>query len=590
MHHPAEGMGRALWYYSRTYPSTLLIAFGCMMVLGLCNGGLVYLIGPALRFLISGAAVKFNFPIAGSKVVPSLPRDTLLWAIPALVVIVSMVKGVAYLGQFYFMGMFGQKVAGDLRRRLLIALQELSPAAMSGQLTGDLMSRFSSDVAAVEVAATYTVGAYVKDSIQILALGCVIFFIQWQVALILAVLVPLSLLPVSRLTGTFLKRTKESRFLLGSLAAQIQEGLIGVKTLQAFNAQRSEKDRFAEQTDRQLTAFLRAAWARGAVPPLMEILAASAVAGIFLAALTHQFVLSENLISITAAVVMLYEPIKDLGRMGQFGLQGRVAYERIDDLLRSRRGDTGTRQFEHTFEDSIELQDIFFAYRDRQALAGVTLTLPKGKMTAVVGPSGGGKSTLINILLRFEIQSSGRMLIDGDDIAGMSVASVRSRFALVSQEPMLFSFSIAENIAVGMPGASPHEIEAAAKKANADGFINQLPDRYATLVGERGVRLSGGQRQRICLARALISKSPVLLLDEATSHLDPESEREVQSALTDALEGRTALVIAHRLRTVAHADCIYVLKEGRIVDRGTHTDLLARKGLYAHLWSLQESA
>ncbi len=238
-------------------------------------------------------------------------------------------------------------------------------------------------------------------------------------------------------------------------------------------------------------------------------------------------------------------------------------------------------------ERSIRLEDVHFSYGPRRALEGLTLELPVGKVTALVGPSGGGKSTVTSLLLRFEKPQAGRLLLDGEDADRYQAASVRSKFALVTQEPLLFSGSVLENLRFGRPDATREEVEAAARVAHADGFIRTLPQGYDTLIGERGVTLSGGQRQRLCIARAVLSRAQVLVLDEATSSLDPESEREVQAALAAVLPGRTALVIAHRLSTVTGADVIHVVEAGRIIESGSHTELLQAGGRYAALWELQ---
>jgi subfamily B ATP-binding cassette protein MsbA len=285
----------------------------------------------------------------------------------------------------------------------------------------------------------------------------------------------------------------------------------------------------------------------------------------------------------------VYQPVKDLGRVTQFAMQAGAAGERLFALLDLHHpvADVPGATAAPELKQEIRVEDVRFSYGERRALDGLTLELPVGKVVALVGPSGGGKSTLTNLLLRFERPQEGRLLFDGVDVDGYTAASVRAKFALVTQEPLLFSGSVLDNLRYARPEATREEVEAAARVANADGFIRALPEGYDTRVGERGVKLSGGQRQRLCIARAVLSRAPVLVLDEATSSLDPESEREVQAALAAVLPGRTALVIAHRLSTVAEADLLYVVEAGRVVERGSHAELLKLGGRYAALWALQ---
>jgi subfamily B ATP-binding cassette protein MsbA len=362
-----------------------------------------------------------------------------------------------------------------------------------------------------------------------------------------------------------------------------------LRTIQAFNGQAAELARFAAHTKAHEKAVVSAAWARGAVPGLMEVLAAAALAGALAYAAATRAMEPAALLSLIATVILIYQPVKDLGRVTQFAMQAGVAGERLFALLDLRHPveDLPGAQLAPPLRQGIQFQDVQFSYGPRRALEGLTVELPVGKVTALVGPSGGGKSTMTSLLLRFEKPRSGHLLLDGVDADCYQAASVRAQFALVTQEPLLFSGSVLDNLRFGRPDATVEEVKAAARVAHADGFIRELPQGYETRIGERGVILSGGQRQRLCIARAVLSRAPVLVLDEATSSLDPESEREVQSALAAVLPGRTALVIAHRLSTVTGADVIHVMEEGRVVESGTHAELLQAGGHYAALWALQ---
>ncbi|HLL52665.1 MAG TPA: ABC transporter ATP-binding protein, partial [Myxococcaceae bacterium] len=507
-----------------------------------------------------------------------------------LMVGVGAVKGVGYLTQFYFMGMFAQRVSKDLRRDLFRCLTSLSPSQLARQRTGDLLSRFSSDVSAVEAAAMYTVGAYLRDTLQALILTGVALSMSPLLGGVMLLVVPLAALPASRLMRKVLKRTREGQMQLGNLAGQLHEGLGGLRTIQAFNGQEAELARFSAHVQAHEKALVSAAWARGAVPGLMEVLAAAALAGALAYAAGAQWMAPEGLLSLLTAVILVYQPVKELGRVTQFAVQAGAAGERLFELL----------DLKHPVEDapdavpapslsrSIVLEGVRFSYGERRALDGLTLDLPVGKVTALVGPSGGGKSTLASLLLRFEKPQGGRILLDGVDVAELTADSVRAQFALVTQEALLFSAPVVDNLRFGKPDASMEEVVQAARIANADEFIRQLPKGYQTPIGERGVVLSGGQKQRLCLARAVLAGAPVLVLDEATSNLDPRSEAEVREALGRVLKGRTALIIAHRLSTVVDADVIHVLEAGRVIQSGRHDELLRKGGLYTQLWALQE--
>ena len=487
------------------------------------------------------------------------------------------------------MGQFGQRTVAGVRRALLDALLRVSPVQLGQRMSGDLLSRFSADVIAVETAAIYAVGAWIRDGLTVLVLAAVAVALDWRLALLALAVVPVAGVPVARLTRSVLRRTREGQARLGGMAGQLREALAGVRTVQAYGVEPVEAARFDARAVSHARTLSRAAWARAAVPALTEVLAAAAIAAVLVWAASGAEVPPERLLSFLAALVLLYQPAKELGRASQFATQGAAAAERLLDVLDSRPlvTDADAAISAPRLAKGVRLEGVRLAYGDRPALQDLSLDIPVGQLTALVGPSGGGKSTVAALMLRFLRPDGGRLLWDGGDVEGCTVASLRAQTALVTQEPLLFSGTVRDNLLGARPDATPAELTRALRVASAEAFVQALPQQLDTPLGERGVRLSGGQRQRLALARAVVRDASLWVLDEATSSLDPQGEREVQEALETVLAGRTALVIAHRLQTVAAADRIHVVDAGRVVESGTHAELLAAGQWYARAWELQ---
>ena len=583
---------RALWRllpYARPHLGTLLLASLAMAVLALATGLYAFLVGPALRFLLTGGASALGRVAGWAPALESAGRERLLLALPLVLVGVALVKGVAYAAQFTWSGQFGQRTVAWLRRALLDALLRQSPAQLAARMSGDLLSRFSADVAAVETAAIYAVGSWIRDGLQVAVLAGVAVALDWRLALVALAVVPVAGVPVARLTRSVLRRTREGQVRLGGMAGQLREALAAVRTVQAYGVEEAEAGRFASRAEAHAATLARAAWARAAVPAVTEVLAAVAVAAVLVWAAGGMQVPPERLLSFLAALILLYQPAKELGRASQFATQGAAAAERLLEVLETPPLVTDARGARPAprLARAVRLDAVSLAYGDRPALRRLELEIPVGKVTALVGPSGSGKSTVAALLLRFLRPDAGRVLWDGVDVEACTAASLRSQVALVTQEPLLFAGTVRENLLAARPEASGGELRSALRAAGAEDFVMSLPRQWDTPLGERGARLSGGQRQRLALARAVLREARLLVLDEATSNLDPEGEREVQSALEAVLPGRTALVIAHRLQTVARADRIHVLTAGRVAEEGTHHELLARGGWYAEAWALQ---
>ena len=588
----------------RPHRALLAVAIGSMTVLSAATGLFSWLVGPLFQFVFKGGQVSPDFvqrslPWLG---VASVDRDTVLRALPVLILGIAVVRGTAYFGQFFCMGLLGQRVVADLRASLHGKLLMLPPAFFSRASSGDLLARFSSDVAAVEFAVTYGLAAYLRDGLQVLVLLGVSIALDWRLAVLAFVAVPLTVLPIVRFAKRLKKIAARGQEQIGLLYTILHEALQGVRIVQAFGMERYEAEKFHAEQGRFLQTMRRSFFVRAIFTPTLELMAAVGIAAtvVFAARAVSSGQLDpERVISFLATIILLYTPLKSLGGTGQGVTQGMAGARRLFEIL-----DEPVAPVEkpaapalQRFAQEIRLESVSFAYASRErsaadpagetVLHGLTLSLKKGEVVALVGPSGGGKTTLMNLMLRFADPSAGRITIDGQDLRDVTVASLRAQIALVAQETFLFDDTVRGNIAYGRPDVTQAQLEAAARDARAHEFIEKLPRGYDTEVGERGATLSGGQRQRLAIARALLKDAPILLLDEATSALDTESEREVQRALDRLMEHRTCLVIAHRLSTIRHATRIAVLKAGRLVELGTHDELIASSGEYARLYALQ---
>jgi subfamily B ATP-binding cassette protein MsbA len=516
----------------------------------------------------------------------------MLRVLPVAIIATFLVRGVLEYGSTYLTQYVGHRVVADLRNEANAHIQHLSLDFFNREQTGPILSRVSNDVFLIGFSLTETAASVLRDSLSLAVLIVVAFWHDWVLSLIAFVAFPASVLPIVRLSKKLRRFARKRQVSLGRLTALLQESVQGNRVVKAFGMEEYEKQRFAAECEALFQLAMKVVRIRAFTSPMLEILASFGIAGVVLYG-GHSVIsggrTQGTFLAFLTALFLLYDPFKKLGKANTVLQQGLAASDRVFELLdtvSSVRDEPNAGALSGV-ERGVELDDVYFTYGEGPVLRGVTLSIRRGEVVALVGPSGGGKSTLADLVLRFYDVTGGAIRIDGVDLRDMTMASLRAHIALVTQHTFLFNDSVRNNIAYGSLGQSQLAIEEAAKAAHAHEFICALPDGYDTMIGELGLRLSGGQRQRLAIARALLKNAPILVLDEATSALDNESERLVQQALDTLMRGRTTLVIAHRLSTIRSADRIVVLLDGRIVEQGTHEQLIELNAEYRKLHDLQ---
>ena len=566
---------RRLFGYATPYRVRMTWAFLGMIVYAIGSAGLAYLIKPIFDSV--------------------LPKQQEVAFIAWAIVGVYLLKGVGSYASSYLMADVGQRVVMDLRNALYRHILDQSAGFFAHGATGRLLSRINNDVAQVQQAVSETAGDLARESLALVGYGTLLFYYDARLTIVCFTGAPLIVYPLIRLGQRVRRTTRRSQEAIEQLSHLSTEAFTGHRIVKAFATETHEAEKFNRAGYHLFRTNMKVTAALSSLPPLMELIGGFGMAG----ALVYgsRQIASNNLtpgqfVLFIGTLLLMYGPAKKLSRVNADLQQAIAASERIFEML-----DTHTEVIEQPgceplapFRNTIEFREVGFGYDDTggRILRNVSLTVRAGEMIAIVGRSGAGKTTLVNLLPRFYDVSSGAILIDDVDIRQATVASLRRQIGIVTQDTVLFDDSIGRNIAYGSPDATAQQIEMAARAANAHDFVIAMPKGYDTMIGERGQRLSGGQRQRVAIARAILKNAPILVLDEATSALDTESEMLVQEALANLMKNRTSFVIAHRLSTIRRADAILVLERGRVVEVGRHDELVAKPdGAYASLYQMQ---
>ena len=568
-------MTRLVRGYVRPYRLTLGGAILCMVVAAASQPLLAWLMEPVVRDIF-------------------MNRDqTMLVLVPLAIMGIMVIGGAANFGQAVLMNWVGLRIVADLQRRAFSHLIQLDLAFFKRNPTGNLIAHLTSDAYLIRQAASSTLTSLVKDLLTVFLLVALMFYENWRLALVVFLVFPMAAWPISSLGKRMRKVITITQGEVGSFTTLLTETFQGVRHVKAYGMETYESTRAERTIERLFSLYMKATRTRAMTTPMMEVLGGLAIAVVIWYG-GSQVIAGKSepgaFFALFTALLLAYRPIRSIANLNTALQEGLAAAQRVFAVLDQRSDIVEKKNARSLLVNGggIKFNAVKFSYLDEiPALGDITIEVSAGQTVALVGPSGAGKSTILNLIPRFYDVESGSVEVDGQDVRSLTLSSLRNAIALVSQEVALFDDTVRANISYGRPDADMNEIVAAANSAAAHDFITSLPDGYDTLVGERGARLSGGERQRIAIARALLKNAPILLLDEAMAALDAESEREVQTALATLKRGRTTLVIAHRLATVRDADRIYVFDKGRVVEQGSHAELLSLDGLYSRLYALQ---
>jgi len=565
---------KRLLKYCRPYWWRIALAAVGSLGVGSMDGAFAYLVEPVLKKIFSGKDMQ------------------IFVLLPFGIVGLYVLRGLCRFTNDYFIRTAGQLAVQDVRNDIYRRNMGLSIGFFNRQPTGALMSRILNDVSTMQEGVANIITGLFRDGISAVGLLGIIFYRNWRLALISFLVIPLSVYPAQKIGKKIKNSARKGQGKVGDISAILQETFSGIKVIKAFGLESRVVDKF-ENTNLELYYYNRKNIKYEAIStPLMELITSFGIAAVIWVGGTSVIqgrMSAAEFFSFITAMVLVYNPVKRLissynTLQRSLGSAERV-FEIIDQVPDIADA-PGALDLPRSLGE-VEFREVSFAYDDDYVLNKVSLKARKGEVVALVGPSGGGKTTLVSLISRFYDPSEGAVLIDGHDIRTLSLKSLMAQIALVDQETILFNDTVANNIRYGKGDATDEEVERAARDAFAHDFIQEFPEGYRTNIGDRGVMLSGGQRQRICIARAILKNAPILILDEATSALDTKSEQMVQAALNNLMANRTTFVIAHRLSTITHADRILVLEKGQIVEMGSHENLIAQGGSYKRLHALQ---
>ena len=570
-----QGTISRLLQYVKPYKSWLVISMVCMVIVASMAGAQAYLVKPLLD------EIFFN------------KNGTMLKLVPLVIMGVFLVKGLFSYSYNYLLQKVGQSIIRDLRNLLYSHIQSLPLSFFQKKPTGELISRILSDVNLIQGAVSNVLVGILKDTCQVIFLIGVIFYQDWRMASIAMISLPLVIYPIVNFGRRHRRLSRGSQQTTAQVSNILYETITGNRIVKAFSMEKYEVGRFAKTLDELFAIVMRNTRIGAISSPLMEVLGGVGISLVVWYGGSQ--VLADKstpgtFFSFLTALIMIYQPIKGVSAINNSLQQGIAAAERVFDVLdiQSEVAEKKDAIELPLIKDAIEFTNARFQYdEDTEVLKGINLKVKAGEVLAVVGTSGGGKSTLVNLIPRFYDVFSGSLTIDGTDIRDVTFKSLRDQVGVVTQQTILFNDTVRNNIAYGSLDASEEQIKDAARAAHALGFIQNMPKGFDTVIGESGARLSGGERQRISIARAILKNAPILILDEATSSLDTESEHEVQQAIENLVQSRTTIVIAHRLSTIRNADRIVVIQAGEIVEEGTHDTLLPLGGVYKMLHDMQ---